>query len=350
MNNLHFLGDEASLVGKALDELTSSAGIEGEFLPTPSTESDVNVALKIGGKKLQYRCEVKNKVDRYSLLLELIDRPGTKQNTLLISSPLSQDMANRCRELGLQFMDTAGNAYINDGKGVYVYVAGRRGNDDMRAVTNDTTMTPAALRMMFAFLADPSLLNAPYRDISIQAMVSTGAISKAFDMLEARRLIGTTGEGKRMILSPQMFLNEWASGYASRLKPKLRKFRFAIDDLEKFRNEWNPGLWLSAWGGEVGATRFTKHLQPEEGTVYISMEDPHALRDMVKQFRLQADPGGRLEVVEMFWKGDSFDNWFPEVPPHLIYADLVATQDSRNIAVAQQIASEVIEHVHNTSR
>jgi hypothetical protein len=352
MNKIHFLTDEASLVAKALDELSNSAGIYGEPLPEVLPAADVTVQLHVGGKKLRYVCEVKNKVDRYSLLLDVIDRHGANRNTLLVSSLLSQEMANRCRELGLQFIDTAGNAYIHDGKGVYIYVAGRRANEDLRVAANGTTMTPAALRMMFAFLADPSLLNAPYRELSIQAMVSTGAISTAFDTLEARRLIGTTGEGKRMILSPQLFLNEWANGYASRLKPKLKKFRFAIDDLDKFRKNWNPGFRLSAWGwgGEVGAAYLTKHLHPEECTVYIDMEDPHALRDLVKQFHLRADPEGCLEVVGMFWNSDYFADWFPTVPPHLIYADLVATQDSRNIAAAQHIASEVVKHVHNTSR
>jgi hypothetical protein len=349
MNEVHFLNDAVSVVARALAELNGSTGIHGEILPAATADADATILLQIGGKKLQYGCEFKKKVDRYSLLLDMIDRAGVMKKTLLVSSPLSQDMASRCRELGLQFMDTAGNAYINDGKGIYIYVTGRRGNEDAVAVANDATMTPAILKMMFAFLADPSLLNAPYRDISNQALVSTGAIGKAFDTLEARRLIGTTAEGKRMIRSPQLFLNEWTSGYASRLKPKLKKFRFAIDDLDNFRNSWNPGFGLSAWGGEVGARYLTKHLQPEECTVYINMEDPHVLRDMVQQFRLRAHPGGRIEIVEMFWNSDYFTDCFPTVYPHLIYADLVATQDSRNIAVAQQIASEVVEHVHNSS-
>jgi hypothetical protein len=350
MNDTHFLTGETSLVARALTELNGSTGICGEILPAANANTDAIISLQIGGKKLRYDCEIKNKVDRYSLLLDLLHKPESMQKTLLVSSPLSQDMANRCRELGLQFMDTAGNAHITDGKGVYIYVTGRRGSDDVRTVANDATMTPAALRMMFAFLADPSLLNAPYRDLSIQAMVSTGAISKVFDTLEARRLVGKTEEGRRMIISPQLFLNEWASGYASRLKPKLKKFRFAIDDLDKFRNQWNPELRLSAWGGETGATYLTKHLHPEECTVYIDMENPYALRDMVKQFRLRADPVGRIEVVGMFWNSDYFADWFPTVPPHLIYADLLATHDSRNFAAAQQIASEVFEHVHNTSQ
>jgi hypothetical protein len=203
---------------------------------------------------------------------------------------------------------------------------------------------------MFAFLADPSLLNAPYGNMSYRAMVSTGAIGKVLETLEARYLIGTATGGKRMIRSPELFLNEWASGYISRLKPKLKKYRFDTDDFDKFRKLWSPEFQVSAWGGEVGAAHLTNYLQPEECTIYINMEEPNVLRDLVKDYRLRADANGRIEVVQMFWNSDYFSDWFPTVPPHLIYADLLATHDSRNIAAAQQIAAEVTEHVHNTSR
>lgn len=348
MNDIQFLPDEAALVTRALEALRASAGIDGEVLPTFNHRIDAAVMLKVHGRGLRYDCEIKKNVDRYSLLLDLINRPDAKEKCLLVTSSLSPDMANRCRELGIQFMDTAGNAYINDGEGVLIHITGRRMQERTGPTADTATITPAALRMMFAFLAAPSLLNAPYRDISYRAMVSTGAISKVFETLEARRMIGATADGKRMIYSPELFLNEWASGYLSRLKPKLKKYRFATDDLDRFRN-WHPGLRLSAWSGEVGASYLTKHLQPEECTVYIRMDEPHTLRDLVKEFRLRADPAGSIEAVEMFWNSDYFAEWFPTVPPHLIYADLLATQDARNIAVAKQIATNVIEYVHNTS-
>jgi hypothetical protein len=348
MNNSINSVSEAELIAKAIDEVRASAGIEGEILEDTDIDADAAVLLTINGRKLRYDCEVKKKVDRYALPLDLLNRLGNVQHTLLISYPLSQDMASRCRELGLQFIDTAGNAYINDGAGVYVYVTGRRGNELHQAPANNT-MTPAVLRMMFAFLAEPALLNAPYRDISTSAQVSTGAIGKAFETLETRGLIGKAAGNKRMIRTPELFLNEWASGYAGRLKPKLRKYRFTTDDLDKFLKRWNPGLRLSAWGGEPAAKILTNHLKPEEGTIYVDMNDPHALRDIVKEFRLRADPQGRIEIVEMFWNSDYFTESFPTVPRHLVYADLMATHDSRNIAVARQIAPGIIQHVHHTT-
>lgn len=348
MNKPFILNSEAELVTKALDALHGSTGIRGQILEEARLNTDQAILLEINGRRLRYSCEVKKKVDRYALPLDLLNRLGNTQHTLLVSFALSQDMANRCRELGLQFIDTAGNAYINDGEGVYVYVTGRRGSDQHQ-MPADNTMTPALLRMMFAFLADPALLNAPYRDISIRARVSTGAIGKVFETLEARGLIGTAPGGKRMIRTPELFLNEWVSGYAGRLKPKLRKFRFTADNFEKFLN-WNPGSRLSAWGGEPAAMILTRHLKPEECTIYVDMDDPNALRDIVKDFRLRADPQGRIEIVEMFWNSDYFADEFPTVPLHLVYADLMATHDSRNIAVARQLVPRIIEHVHSTTR
>jgi hypothetical protein len=347
MNKPAIFGGEAELVARAIDELHASIGIHGELLADTSPDADATVLLIINGQRLQYDCQVKKKVDRYTLPFNFANQLGNARPTLLVSSPLSQEMASRCRELGLQFIDTAGNAYINNGAGIYIYVTGRRSEDKLQGLASNT-MTPTLLRMMFAFLAEPALLNALYRDIASKAGVSIGAIGKAFETLETHNLIGTTASGKRMIRTPELFLNEWASGYTGRLKPKLRKYRFSSDDLDKFIDIWSPEFRVSAWSGEVAAMKLTGHLKPEEFTLYVNMNEPGALRDIVKDCRLRADPRGRIEIVDMFWNSADFSGWFPTVPPHLVYADLMATHDPRNIAVARQIAAGVIDHVHNT--
>lgn len=348
MNNMLAANLDLELVAKALDEVQASAGIQGKLLAETAPNRDAAVLLTVNGKQLRYDCEVKKKIDRYALAHSLLNKLDNARHTLLVSTPLSLDMASRCREIGLQFIDTAGNAYINDGKGIYIHVAGRRGEHWLHAPSNNT-MTPALVRLMFAFLAEPALLNAPYRDIALRAKISTGSIGKAFETLDARGMIGTTARGERMIRTPELFLNEWASSYTARLKPKLRKYRFATDNLARVL-DFSPGLRLSALGGEPAARILTKHLTPEECTIYVDMDDAHALRDIVKDFRLRADAKGPVEIVEMFWNADYFTEWFPTVPPHLVYADLMASQDSRNIAVARQIVSQVIDHVHGTNR
>jgi hypothetical protein len=212
------------------------------------------------------------------------------------------------------------------------------------------TITPAALRMMFGFLADPSLMNTAYAKIAASVQVATGSIGKVFDILEARGFIGTTPSGKRLIVSPELFLSEWAIGYTSRLRPKLKKFRFTEAHPGALGREWSPQFREQAWGGEVAAEIVTQHLNPATYTIYMDMEDDsNRLTDLVKRFRLRADPQGPIEVVQSFWNMDHFGDSFPTVPLHLIYADLLGTQDPRNISVAQQIAQKVTDRVHTAA-
>ncbi|WUR13037.1 type IV toxin-antitoxin system AbiEi family antitoxin [[Empedobacter] haloabium] len=340
MNDTVFPADEASLVTRALAALRASAGVDGGLLPR---QGGTSVLLHIAGRALRYECAVRRKVDRYGLLPDLAQRHAGGPKTLLVSAPLSAEMAGRCRELGLEFIDTAGNAYLSD-PGIYIWVTGRKTQEELRPA-RETATSPAALRMMFAFLAAPTLLNASYRDLAAHAGISTGVIGKALDALQARGLVGTGPDGRRRILQPEQFLNEWASGYLGRLKPRLAQYRFASADFDR----WSPAQGSSAWGGEVGAAYLTKHLQPRTATIYLDMSDPTLLASMVREYGLREQAEGHVEVVEMFWHARSFVEWFPTVPPHLVYADLLGSGDVRHVPVAQQLAGQIVERLQQAS-
>lgn len=351
MNDFAVLSVSAeALIADALSGLRDSTGISGKMLIENVGGPDAAVELEVAGRTLLYRCELKQKIDRYLVLDDLKARSVLNQSTLLVTGPLTDAMASRCRQLDIQFIDTAGNAYVTDGQGVLINVVGRKLEKGSLSAAREMTITPAAIRMMFAFLANPSMLNAPYRDISISVRVATGAIGKVFEVLEARGFIGTATDGRRIIISPELMLSEWATGYMSRLRPKLKKFRFTAPDPTHILS-WSPGLRVSAWGGEMAAQIITQHLNPATFTMYLDMEsEVRELPDLVQLYRLRADPHGAIEVVQPFWNMDYFYDSFPTVPLHLVYADLLGTQESRNFAVASQISREVIKHVHDSQR
>ncbi len=105
---------------------------------------------------------------------------------------------------------------------------------------------------------------------------------------------------------------------------------------------------ISAWGGEVAAEIISGHLTPATLTMYMELDDLRNVSDHVKRFKLRAEPQGPIEIVEAFWNMDCFTNSFPTVPLHLVYADLLATNDARNLVVAKQIYQKVIDHVHRS--
>lgn len=340
---------ENQLIAEALNGLQKSSGITARLLPD-GARAGAKVVLTVAGKSLQYNCEVKQKVDRFPILDDMKARSVLTPATILVCHPLTNAMASRCQELDIQFIDTAGNAYITDKAGVLIKITGRKMESESLINSRGMTIPPAALRMMFAFLANPAMLNASYRDISASVRVATGAIGKVLETLEARGFIGTAPSGNRIIISPELMLSEWATGYMSRLRPKLKTFRFSGPAPSEFRQDWNPEFRISAWGGEVAAEILTRHLVPATCTIYVDLNETSALAEMVKHFRLRADPLGPIEIVQSFWNTDYFNESFPTVPLHLVYADLLGTHDPRNLKVAQQISQEVIDHVHNSQR
>ena len=332
------------LISDGLAALQESTGIRGELLPNEPRFGPM-ISLNIAHTTLKYACEVKQHIDRFLTLEDLKARSMIDQSTVLVCPALTSALAARCQQLDIQFIDTAGNAYISNGAGILISVTGRKHEKALRE-SRDATITPAALRIIFGILAEPSLLNAPYRDISRAVQVSTGAIAKAFENIETRGFIGTTPSGTRLIRSPDLLLSEWAIGFMHRVRPKLKKFRFASPNPDELRR-WLPEYRISAWGGEMAAELITQHLKPSSFTIYMKMDVARNLSDLVKEFRLRADPHGTIEVIQPFWNMDEFAASFPTVPWHLVYADLLGTNNSRNLQVAELIFRKVVQRVQD---
>lgn len=328
----------------ALEALRNSSGAVGRLKKKAHA-----LSIQIGKKSLDYVYDVKLRADRTHILNELKTRSLTGGGAnLVIFDQLTETMASHCRALDLQFIDLAGNAYITDHDGALIYVAGRKRQYHHALHRTDASITPSALRMIFAFLSKPSMLNAPYRDIARAVKVSTGSIGKVFATLETRGLIGKTASGNYILISPEQLLSEWATGYASRLRPKLKKYRFNAPNPATIPELYAPEMRasaVSAWGGEVAADILTGHLSPATYTIYLDMEaDPKALSELVRQCQLRADPNGPIEVIQSFWDMDEFFENFPSVPKHLVYADLLNSQDPRNLGVAKTLYNEIIQN------
>jgi len=337
MNNLR--AEASNLIKHALEQLHASTGISGTRGESPG-QDDPRVELQLPGESIIYRSEVKFKLDRFSALQALKAKTFDDQTSLLVTNRISPEMAARCRKLDMQFIDTAGNAYLNNRHGLFVFVSGRRESTHVGLSGDYSVSTPAALRVAFALLAQPRLLNATYREIAETSNVSLGLVGQVFTSLQSRGFIGRDGAGKRAFLHRHHLVVDWTAGYINRLKPKLQKRRFAVPNPGDLM-QWVPQSGVSAWGGEVAAAMLTGNLKPDTFTIYVDKELATPLAELVSKYRLKADPNGQLEIVESFWDAKSLGVGLT-VPPELIYADLMATLDSRNIETAKFILDKVI--------
>ncbi|MBN3792385.1 hypothetical protein G3N94_36730 [Burkholderia sp. Ac-20353] len=268
-----------------------------------------------------------------------LQRDAAVRPLMLVAPHVPADLAARLIEHDIPFLDAAGNAYLNQ-PDVVVMITGRpkpaHASSQPRLPSARAT-TPKGLRVMFALATRPGLVAQPYRAIAEAAGVALGTVNLAMDDLVARGLVGQRRNGERVIADWKRFVQEWVALYPSRLRAKLPSRRFSA-----VTPDWWRGFDFAAFdarlGGEPAADLLTHDLKPAAVTIYTHGAIPNRL---LLQARLRPDANGDVELLEAFWLPSPTLEWreqdVPLVPPLLIYADLVATGDSRNLSTAETI-------------
>lgn len=319
--------------------------VETTEAPPGDQETGVRVVFEPDGRSYRYAPETR-RIDRLAALGLVQGRPAAGDAPRLLVAPyLSARLAERCREFGLEYIDAAGNAYLHR-PGLTVLVAGQRPSADQRDAAGPRPGVggAAALRVTFALLCWPALVSAPYREIVRVAGVALGVAGNVLADLEARGYL-TSGRrrGRRRLVDPARLLEEWVINYPLKLRPRLHGARFAAGARDWWR-EVDLTRYGALWGGEVAADHLTGHLKPAIQTVYIPPQvRAEQMMRLVMDYRLRADPEGDLEVLDAFWNFAPDPTWADLVPPILVYADLVASLDPRNLEVARLVKEQFID-------
>jgi hypothetical protein len=188
----------------------------------------------------------------------------------------------------------------------------------------------AGVKAVFALLACPSLLTVPYREIAATAGVSLGAVSQVLeDLKQTDYLLEHAAKGRLWQKRPEL-IRRWSEAYTERLRPKLLLGRFRADQLDWWKEVKLTEL-QACWSGEVAAAKLTKYLKPQIKTIYASGKLPR----LQAQYGFHPDQAGDIELLKKFWTFDPLPAHPDLAPALLVYADLVATGDERNLETAQ---------------
>ena len=174
--------------------------------------------------------------------------------------------------------------------------------------------------------------------MSAEAGISLGAVNWIMNDLKSLHHISDLGARGRRILNRKELLKRWVSAYPEQLRPKLIRGRFRA---ERVRDWWQKAQLPSGafWGGEVAAQLLTKYLRPQTISIYSESNLPR----LQAQYGLRRDSNGNVELLELFWKFDQWDNKdLKTVPPLLVYADLLSTAVERNLETAEIIYEQHI--------
>lgn len=339
---------ESDTLNQALTALTEEAGLdlmEGSTLSQGLHANNSGADFLLATPKQTFAIEVKRNL-RPAHLGVIIQRVKTfKPPGLLVADYINPNIAKTLKEQGIQYLDACGNSYLNLPP-LFVHVSGRKPEAEPKRETN-AAFEITGLKLIYGLLCNSALINARYRDMSQQTSVALGAIGPLLTGLqESGYMINSGKADKRRLIKRRKLLDRWVEAYPEKLKPKLFVGEFTSAD-----NTWWNTLDLTEfgayWGGEVGAAKYTRYLKPQEATVYLPEASGNKLFAAAKLKKANAQNETKLvHIYRPFWSQSLQTNSLnlnPDtVHPILIYADLIASQDSRNLETARMLYDQTI--------
>ncbi|HEY5534514.1 MAG TPA: type IV toxin-antitoxin system AbiEi family antitoxin [Ignavibacteria bacterium] len=289
-------------------------------------------------------------------LNQLEDSKKDYQNLIIFSDYITPPLRDELKNKGVYYADAMGNLFLKSNS-FFFFINGKR-NVNAVSITRNKSFSSAGLRLIYNLLINEQIINKTYRDISKITKLSLDTISHVFKELEIQGFIVNINQDNKKIIRKKELFEKWVSFYGEVLKPKITRGRYKFLD-KNMLVSWdklNLDFQKTLWGGEPAANLLTHYLRPEFFTIYSGENNG----ELLKNYNLIPDLNGNIDVINKFWYDEILDihkqnnNYYhydfinhnynnTTVEPILIYADLIYSNNPRNIETAKIIYQEYIE-------
>lgn len=309
---------------RRIGELLGSRGIRLKPPARTASSGERVVVLRRGRARQTFRV-----LNGPALTFSDVARaPSSELPTLFATTYVSRRTAQALRKAGIQYIDAAGNAWI-DFADLLLDVQGRP-RDEVpvaRVPSTENLFSAGRSKVVIALLAWPQLWEAPRRDVASAAGVSLGTAQATMALLdEAGYGPGRSPGAARALLD--LWSAAFPSGLARRLA--LAEYRGGIEHPRPV--DTGQRMFRS------GESAVPDLLRPVRLTLYVDDLDP--MLPVMNRWRSDGPPN--ITVRRAFWRPPAgleeaagLDDP-PVAPWPLVYADLMATDDPRVHAAAQE--------------
>lgn len=290
------------------------------------------VRLPQEGKERLFAVEVKTRITKEAagpIMAYLRELP---EKGMLVTEYVSPQVGLHLRNNRIPFLDTAGNAYIHEPP-VHIDIRGQKlPPKKWKEELKGAAYRPTGLQVVFGFLCQPELINTPYRTIAETVDVAHGTVGWVMRDLQELGFLIKLGKREKKLVKQEALLRTWVERYAETLRPKQLIGRYRAKDLERLK-KLPLNDYRAFWGGEPAAEKLADYLTPGTWTIYMH-DDP---KKLIVLNALKEDEKGDVELLKTFW-APGLIPWGEEtVPPVLVYADLLASRQGRNLETAKII-------------
>jgi hypothetical protein len=321
---------ENEILETALEAVKANLAMQFDYAIGPT------VHIRLHDKDMHFCAEIKTRVVKPMIGQLLMLKDKLAHPLLLVTTYVTDHLADNLKQNDVEFIDTAGNVFIKKPP-VYIFVKGNKPPETFRRIGHEQAFRATGLRLVLALLCDPDLINKPYREIAATAGIALGNIGWVINDLKNLGYLIDMGKIGYKLVQKHKLLDRWVTEYPERLRPKLLLGRFR--GAEDWWKQKDLGNEQAQWGGEAAAAKLTGYLKPQNITIYAEQA---RLDDLLLKNRLKKDINGDVEILERFLAPAEEHAERNTVHPILVYADLMATADQRTIETARMIYEKYV--------
>lgn len=308
-----------------------------DFKLLPSEDGVIDAFIQIKGET--FACQYKKNISMSTIgaLEKTISdmRRYTHYPILVLTDKLPVTVALRFKNEHVHFADAAGNCFIRSSSFI-INIEGRKSRTAPKPKsTHNLFKGTVAVRIVFALLNDPTLIQETIRIIATKTKASVGSVKNVIDELTAENYV-VIDEDKRYLKLKKELLDRWVLAYNEILKPKLFKGYLDFRD-PKDEVRWSemPLPDMTVWGGENAAYLYDGYIRPGDYALYT-------FTSMIRfvQYGFHPSNHGKIAVYEKFWTSEADQ----QAPMLLTYADLLGSGISRNIEAAERILENELHY------
>lgn len=318
---------------------------------------DGQLILYTDAGRLTYWYEFKRALSlpRLEHLLLLLDRytRNTKAKPLVLSDYIPPRLAERLIHAGVNFVDAAGNVYINWSHKLHIRIQGARPKQ-LPETKTERFSEPSGLKVLYALLTQAPTAWKSYRDLARAAGVALGSVAWVVRELKAKGYLVQKGRNNWRLAEKSQLLDLWVGGYGGRLRPKLviGRYQPAETDLEGTLSRLQGGLadMRISWAltGGFAADLLTRHFRGDQLSFFVQEWTP----DLTKRLKWLPSAQGPVTVLRQFSPLVVFDlerpRTLPVAHPLLVYAELVLQGRERELETAKILYERYLSSlVHN---
>lgn len=332
--------------------------VEAEVGAVPYAETvlaDGQIVLHSPQGSTTYIVEIKSDttIETLSFLIEYLkqlkQQLSQNQKPLLIAKKLSKLVTKRLIQENLEFIDTAGNCYLNS-PALYLLTSSSALENEKPAKSLEITVS--TLKLMYALLLSesPEISKAKFDEIAKIAGISASNVEQSLDRLHNLKYLQRQPRGGYRIVSREKLLERWELGYAESLRSHLLIGTYSPASGKQFseveativNHAEDEGYLI---GGELGGAIATKYLTPIGATLHLP--ENKSPTSLYLNLKLKPDQQGSITFLRQFGTQNGWTNRLAN--PLLIHAEMMTLaideriQETSDRLYHQYLATEALK-------